>query len=293
MSNAAEDFIRVLMWSVSAADDYRSKMHSLVVNSAENEKINLILSQIPFGPELLAGIHSYSQSAIDCYFSLRLLTIPNGSPQFTGEENTEFRLTLSGCAVLLRQFIEGAVFSNWLLDVKTRRQVTQRGFAFYWENLNERLKYERAMNSDQVGKFEEIKRKAIADGHNLDLLITSDDGKKHWPQISINDATGKLREVSTKVSMPDFVIKKLGKGITNGEWIYHWLSGLTHGLSWSYFDDSAMQSDMELVYRSPDVLRYAHSALLGMQLFQEIFPKLENGFEATLLKITNDPPFTN
>ena len=288
MTTSRDEFIKVLMWSVSAADDYRLKGGKLVEATYSNQLINDKLAQIPYGLDLLSGIHSYTQSSLDNYFSLRMLTLPQGPPVLGSSGNIDFNLTISGCSTLLRQFLEGAVYANWLLEVENSREVTERGFAFYWANLTERLKYERALESPKIDFYSNLKNEAIASGTSLDLLNFWEDGKKCEPKIKIDDATGKLREIEFNISFPDELIRLLGSGFKNGSWLYHWLSGLTHGLSWAHFDNSQMESEVELVERNPDLMRFAHAALFGMQLFQEIFPKLDHSFENKLCS----PSFT-
>lgn len=277
-----KDFAEILMWSVSAADDYRKRADILVRGSLASEELMEILSEIPFGYEYLSGAHNYLQAACDNYFSLRLLSFPEGVPPLNAVGNIKFNLTIHGWGTLLRQFLENAANANWLLSIETMKQITERGFAVTWLNATERLKYSRTLNSPDLLEFEKEFENLISNGKELNLLINLDQPKNICPRIRVEDVTSKFRSIKSKVEIPIELIEKLGDGFQNGEWLYHWLSGLSHGLSWVHLKSEISEEEISIQDNWPDILRYVHSTTMGMGLLQDIFAEISGGLEDKL-----------
>ncbi len=279
-------FIQNLLHIASAADDYREKAHKLVVHNANNSELISKLSCIPFGTDLLAGAHMYMQSGMDSFLSFRLLSLPDGVPKLNTNSDVVFRLTNNGSAVLLRRALECLVRAKWLLDCDCREKIVQRGFAVCWSNSNERVKYEKALNSSELANQEENMRALQEVGLELDLLSLNKSETSYFPKVGIQDATSLLKSIKSDLVLPDKILDELGTGFTNAEWSYRWLSGMSHGMSWAHiFNEEKDSTDVSLKVFYPDPRKFASSALFILQIAGEVFKSLESEFEVSLGEI--------
>lgn len=280
---ADELFIENLIQISSAADAYREKAQELVIRNAQNTDLISLLDSIPFGTDLLAGAHMYLQSGIDSFFSFRLLTLPNGAPTPGETSDNLFRLTNNGTAVLLRQSIECLVRAKWLLENKDRDQITQKGFAVCWSNSKERVKYERALNSTNVDIHLTNLKDLESLGFALKLMNPEEDGKKPSPKVGIRDATSLLKLIKLDLNLPPQVILELGNGFTNAEWVYRWLSGISHGMTWAHiFNEEIESQDVAFKQFDPDPKKFASSALFVLKIAGDVFRNLEGDFETQI-----------
>lgn len=279
-----ELFIENLIQISSAADAYRDKAQHLVISNAQNAQLISKLDSIPFGTDLLAGAHMYLQSGIDSFFSFRLLTLPNGAPTLNESPNNFFRLTCNGTAVLLRQSIECLVRAKWLLENNDRNLVTQKGFAVCWSNSKERIKYETALNSTKVNVHKAYLEDLESIGVALNLMNIDEGGVNKSPKIGIRDATSLLSSIQLNLNLPPKVIIELGSGFTNAEWVYRWLSGMSHGMTWAHiFNEEIEEDNFAFKQFAPDPRKFASSALFILSIAGDVFRSLEGDFETQIM----------
>lgn len=281
MSNDA--FLKNLMSAVSAADNYRARSEYLVRENLNNQKLVEILSSTEFGMECLAGAHMYLQSGLDSFFSFRLLALPDGIPDPFLNQQIRFQITNNGCATLLRQSLECLVKSNWLLADANLESVNAKGFAVAWENSRQRIKFERAINSQDLDAQIEIHKNLEFKGIEEGYLISLDSGKTNSLKFPFQDTTSLLRGISSPLDLPKEVLSRMGKGFQNAEWTYHWLSGLSHGLSWVHpFKPLGINEAFAVQNVFPDSEKFAHVAIFVLEVGQMVFSELEGNFEANL-----------
>ncbi len=278
-----DEFLSNLISAVSVADDYRERSDFLVRENLTNLKLIQTLSKAEFGMECLAGAHMYLQSGLDSFFSFRLLALPDGIPDPKRDNQVRIQITNNGCATLLRQSLECLVKANWLLANVSSENINSRGFAVAWENSRQRIKFERAINSrDVVAQLEihkNLEQKGIQDGY----LKFSDSGKSLVLREPFQDTTSLLRAINSPLNLPKDVLSKLGKGFQNAEWTYHWLSGLSHGLSWVHtFKPLGADQEYEIQNVYPNSEKFAHVTIYVLKVAQMVFFELEGNFEANI-----------
>ncbi len=281
--SAVMDFENVLVKAISAADSYSQRSDSIVHEHANNVALNSMYEKTNYGAELISGAHSYAQSGFNAFQTLRLAVLPNGMDLKNPDGKIQAKFTITGVAGLLRQSIECLVRAQWLLEAKGDRQIDERGYALLWSNCINRLKYERALDSTQVPKFEKLRDKIRAEGISLQLFDTSSafaDSYSLEPRIKIADASGLLRNIVTDVPLPTELTQVFGNGFKNAEWVYIWLSGITHGLEWSHKGKSEFGiNDVAVFYRTPDFQKFATAACYVLQIGQNIFRLASNPLE--------------
>lgn len=276
-------FLSNLMSAVSAADDYRARAEILINENLRNRELLEALESTEFGMECLAGAHMYLQSGLDSFFSFRLLALPDGIPDRTRKSEIRFQITNNGCATLLRQSLECLAKAHSLLENATVESVNARGFAIAWENSRQRLKFERAVATDalnsQIQLHENLRLKGIQERY----LIFSEERNKFILQYPLLDTTSLLRGITSPLELPKEVLERLGKGFENAEWTYHWLSGLSHGLSWVHtFKPLEKDEEYSLQHVYPNSEKFAHIAVYVLKVAQLVFAELEGKFESRL-----------
>lgn len=287
-----ENFLSILMNAVSAADSYYQRGQVTAKRNFDNAKLVDVLSRIEFGMELFSGHQNYMQSGFNSFLTLRLAMLPNGLRAESGKESVLMNATINGCAGLLRQSLENLVRSIWLLEASSQIEISQRGFAVLWENASNHLKYERALNGSRIEEFEinlkELHSSGVHHGF-FDLIKGSQTEFSKKPRIRIQDASGLLRKVITPVELPQDLLQERGIGFVNAEWVYRWLSGLTHGLDWAHVGlQLPDEMDFAFVNRTPDIERFSIAALFVLQLGQELFQLTDGKFESTLLAMSTE-----
>lgn len=282
-------FQSIFINAVSAADDYYQRGISTAQLNFNNGELVDRISQIDFGMELFSGHQTYMQSGFNSFLTLKLAMLPNGLRSQSGKSDILVNSTINGFAGLLRQSLENLVRSVWLLEASSRNEISQRGFAVLWENASNRLKYERALESPQIDEFKKQLEDIRAAGIELGFFEKKKDGDLEFadnPRICIQDASGLLRNVVTPAILPKKLLMDRGIGFVNAEWVYKWLSGLTHGLDWAHLGVAIPdEMDFAFIIRSPDVERFSIAALYVLQLGQELFALTDGTFEANLSSI--------
>ena len=278
--SAAKDFENVLVKAISAADSYSRRSDAIVHEHANNLSLNAKYEVTNYGAELISGAHSYAQSGFNAFQTLRLAVLPNGMHPTDPDGKIQAKFTITGVAGLLRQSMECLVRAQWLLEAKGDRQIDERGYALLWSNCVNRLKYERALKSAEISKYEKLRAEIRAEGISLQLFdssSTSSDGFSSDPRIGIADASGLLRKIETDVLLPSELARIFGDGFNNAEWVYIWLSGITHGLEWSHKGKSDFGiNDVGVFYRTPDFQKFATAACYILQIGQNIFRLASN-----------------
>ena len=151
------------------------------------------------------------------------------------------------------------------------------------------MKFERALESPRVSEFEQKYNDLKAEGIEFGFFKAKTDGKSGFdedPKIRIQDATSLLKNIVTPVELPAELLRKRGIGFINAEWVYRWLSGLTHGLDWAHTGDVfPSDKDFALMIRSPDFERFSIAALYVLQLGQQLFVLTDGAFQKRLSNI--------
>jgi hypothetical protein len=283
------NFHGIFINAVSAADDYYIRGEKTVLREFENTELINNLSKIDFGLDLFSGHQNYMQSGFNSFLTLRMAMIPTGIQFENGKPIIKVNATVNGLAGLLRQSVENLARSVWLLNASDKVQISQRGFAVVWENAKNRLKFERALKSPRVGEFEGKYDDLKTVGIEFGFFKEKSDGKPGFeedPRVRIQDATSLLKNISTPVELPAELLRQKGIGFINAEWVYRWLSGLTHGLDWVHTSDGIPgDQDFALVIRNPDFERFSISALYVLQIGQQLFDLTDGGFQMRLAKI--------
>lgn len=288
MSNqkSALAFQEVLLSAVSAADDHYSRANLIAHRDIENQELFRLLNKLDFGMELFAGHQMYMQSGFNSFLTLRHAMMHNGIEEIDGLLNLNVKITINGFAGLLRQTIECLIRSVWLLDVTNKAQVSERGFAVIWENATNRLKYEQALKSPKTDDFRNYLDDLRIEGIEKGLFpVDRHDSSKYAdkPRIQIEDASGLLRKVITPINLPVDLLAERGIGFVNAEWVYRWLSGLTHGLDWAHVrKEETETSDFALEIRKPDIERFSIAAMYVLQISQQLFALTGGDFQKRL-----------
>lgn len=279
-------FKKVFIESVGAADDYSRKADNFISLHSRDYELQAKLDQSIYGKELLAGAHSFMQSGFNSFQTLRLAVLPKGLEPDNIIGTLQVRVSINGVAGLLRQSMECLAKAEWLLRAKSISEIEARGFAFLWSNAENRLKYERALDSSRVDEFKHLISETRKEGIALGLfeqVLEQNDGYASEPKVKIADSSGLLRNLRTKMDLSSEVIAQYGPGFKNAEWLYVWLSGFTHGLEWSHKNVPLSEvEDVALIYRIPDFQKFATASVYVIQLGQSIFElcgkPLENTF---------------
>lgn len=283
------NFQQILINAVMAADDHFIRGDLTARREVENKTLIDYLTQIDYGMELFAGQQMFMQSGFNSFLTLRLAMLPNGIQSENGNPTLNVNVTINGFAGLLRQSIECLIRSVWLLDASTKREITERGFAVTWENLANRLKYEQALKSTHIVEFRHKLEELREDGIRLGLFKLIQEKPIKYadnPRIQIADASGLLRKVITPVGLPTEFLTQRGIGYINAEWVYRWLSALTHGLDWAH-TEKGLPNDMDfaLSARKPDFERFTISALYVLQISQRLFKLTDGDFQVKLINL--------
>lgn len=287
--NESLAFQEVLIAAVSAADDHYNRANLIAQRDIENPELFQLLAKLDFGMDLYAGHQMYMQSGFNSFLTLRHAMIPNGVKKIDEKLNLNVKITINGIAALLRQTIECLIRSVWLLDVTNKNQVSERGFAVIWENTTNRLKYEQSLKSPQADEFKKYLDNLRVEGISKGLFpVDSRDSLKYAlnPRIQIGDASGLLRRVVTPINLPLDLLEQRGIGFVNAEWVYRWLSGLTHGLDWAHIGMKLPENlDFALQIRKPDIERFSIAALYILQISQQLFSLTDDLFQKRLLNM--------
>ncbi len=282
-------FQEVLISAVSAADHHYDRANLIAQRDLENQDLVQMLSKFDFGMDLFAGHQMYMQSGFNSYLTLRHAMMHNGIEAIDGHLNLNVKITINGFAGLLRQTIECLIRSVWLLDITNQAQISERGFAVVWENATNRLKYEQALKSPREGEFRTYLDDLRVEGIKKGLFpVDRQDSSKYAdkPRIQIEDASGLLRKVQTPINLPIDLLEQRGIGFVNAEWVYRWLSGLTHGLDWVHGGKEIPENlEFALVIRKPDLERFSIAAMYVLQISQQLFALTDGEFQKRLSKM--------
>jgi hypothetical protein len=292
--NAPLAFQKVLIAAVSAADEYYNRGNLIAQRDLENQELVRLLTKLDFGMALFSGHQMYMQSGFNSFLTLRHAMMHNGFEASEGHLNLNVKITINGFAGLLRQTIESLIRSVWLLDVTNRAQISERGFAVIWENATNRLKYEQALKSPKVEESRKYLDVLRIEGITKGLfLVDRHDSSKYAddPRIQIEDASGLLRKVITPIDLPVDLLAQRGIGFVNAEWVYRWLSGLTHGLDWAHIGNELPENlDFALTIRKPDLERFSIAAMYVLQISQRLFALTDGDFQKRLSSMFEPNP---
>ena len=288
--NALQAFQQVLIASVSAADDHYNRANLIAQRDLDNPELVRLLTKFDFGMDLFAGHQIYMQSGFNSFLTLRHAMMHNGIEAIDGQLNLNVKITINGFAGLLRQAIECLIRSVWLLDVTNKAQISERGFAVIWENATNRLKYEQALKSPKTDDYRKHLDDLRGEGIGKGLFpVDKHDSSKYAdnPRIQIEDASGLLRKVVTPINLPVDLLAQRGIGFVNAEWVYRWLSGLTHGLDWAHVGKDLPENlDFALIIRKPDLERFSIAAMYVLQISQQLFALTDGVFQERLSSIS-------
>lgn len=274
--SASDSFVR----DVLLAEDLESRAQSLVHSLGGASPWVEAARKIEFGEDALGGATTYLSAATNSMRALELLTIQSVKANELDQSVAVLaNITLNGTAGLLRQVLECAVTARWILGADHRSEVTSRGFAAVWENASEALKHARSVSSANLPMIEGATEELVNDGRRLRLLVPDERRKPPWrPQKPIPDATGLLRASRVPTASEEALTAAFGPGAVRGEWVYRWLSGMAHGLSWVHprSEPSPSAGASGLVAFEPDYTRLALSSGLAISLIRQVLVQLES-----------------
>jgi hypothetical protein len=264
---------------VLIADRLVDEANALVVQLGDEEsKPALWRADTRYAPEALGGATMALGAAANSFQTLRLLTFPTG---WDGSPDSKLTatVTVNGTAGLLRQSCECAAVANWLLEPGSEQQLQERGFAFAWNDLRQHLAYARSIAvAPNVELLVAAQDAMIADGRELDLLVASNAQPRWRPRTPVADAAGLLREFT----IPERYLagmtpqQRLGIGV-NGEWIYRYLSGMAHGLSWVHPAQEKEDGGRAMIFvTEPSYLHLALSADLAVRVIRQALQRLRD-----------------
>ena len=270
----ASNFIRL----VALADGLENRANSAVFAQMPGSKHRDRLVGIEFGEDALAAGSFQLGAAVNSLRALQLLTIQDVRQDALGGIKLTANITINGTVGLLRQALECATWANWLLEPQLPAETTMRGIAAAWLNGLEALKHERALDGPERFAVEAAMENLIADGRRLELIRAATGINPPWaPRRPMKDVTGLLRQQAIANLDRSEVVSELGPGVSNGEWVYRWLSGMAHGYAWVHILESAEGPLGEggFVETTADWFRLSVSASLAIQMIDQAIGHLE------------------
>lgn len=190
---------------------------------------NLVERQSPavldeYQESAIAAATSYLGASINSLRTLELLIIDRSTNPVSLKN-----LTTMGTAGITRQIVEPMIWSDWLLNSSTLEELRIRGYAAIWENASEANKYAEAIHAPDLASKREMFQVIIREGHNLGFIAV---GKKK-PIVKFPNATPQFASNAFPEQLIQGLQQHYGTNIQNAEWVYRWLSGLTHGMIWA------------------------------------------------------------
>lgn len=282
----SDSFEEKLIGLILLADDLKRETHRInTLLSNPTTKLVVNSHNSLFGNDGLACAASFLNAATDSLLALRTMTIREVSSERT-QVNVSARVNVHGTAGMVRQALECAAKSHWILDASSAKEFDARSLAILWENTTQAQTYLNAIDGPRKVVLGDIKKdlwnEAIKAG------MTSEKAQKQMPKVPFLDTSSILRNFHFQKYNFNYLIPNFGNNVNSGEWMYSWLSGIAHGLMWGHLNREAKsdKSKMTAVLVNPDFVRFTLSLAMTVEIIYRIFDKFDRDFPYQKLEQT-------